>query len=670
MEAKINQLAPVENFDKAYIIAQYVHEQGFRGATFPDLLSWMQTRLDLTGTDLIDPTPPGTEANPAVIAPGPEGKKGKFEPSPGFYQGFPEITADKRWYFYWDGSTWTLVDMGELPDNAAKAKDWQAEEEYDRNTIVTHNGLQWIALVDTDEEPSHDSDDWDVIGGVEKTNLIIEESGKAVTEKAVFNYSLPIFSDKALPFGYSLFEIDRPDFPEKRFPIVMNELGQVVQDLNKRFYLLDDFDRPDLAGFNVYIDINRRLIKMDRVSSMSGGGGSIDVSATDVYYNPSTQEAYSIGSSGTEWVDANVYHERWEPLLNDDKYVSRQLLGTSTEDGLPIYKYEFKPDNPSRKAILFGGTHGSEKMSPVILYRFFNNLVENYSSANALQWARKNVHFIVVPLLSPDSYERRTRRVKETAPFNASWTKSGNVVTISFDQADFPNTNPNVHANDYFSNPGIVGKTMLSVIDSSDQESLPDNGYVIQSAINGRTITVNATAGGASSGTCKIFVSADPNRSFDMPSNPWLDFTPTGSMTKYNEPVSVRNDNKGTKPYSLKESVYAKAVMDDNPDATFLIDFHNGAGDYDFRWNANVDFDRSGADIINELHKLYTSDFAVGPTNNNVLSGYASQVLNMNGTTVEWGQHSPITDKIATDSQRWFGNLILIGSWYYKNKLQ
>lgn len=120
MEAKINQLAPVEDFDKAYIIAQYAHEQGFRGTTFPELLSWLQTRLDLTGTDLIDPTPPGTEASPAVIPPGPAGKKGKFEPSPGFYQGFPEVTGDRRWYFYWDGSSWSLVDMGELPEVQGK----------------------------------------------------------------------------------------------------------------------------------------------------------------------------------------------------------------------------------------------------------------------------------------------------------------------------------------------------------------------------------------------------------------------------------------------------------------------------------------------------------------------------------------------------------------------
>ncbi|MFD2741976.1 MULTISPECIES: DUF4886 domain-containing protein [Sphingobacterium] len=68
--------------------------------------------------DLIDPIAPGTAQVPAVIPAGPAGKKRKFEPRPGFYQGFPEVTSDKRWYFYWDDSIWQLVDLGKIPDSS------------------------------------------------------------------------------------------------------------------------------------------------------------------------------------------------------------------------------------------------------------------------------------------------------------------------------------------------------------------------------------------------------------------------------------------------------------------------------------------------------------------------------------------------------------------------
>src|SRR5690606_29970365 len=72
-------------------------------------------QASVTSGALTDPIPPGTESEPAVLPPGPAGQKVKFEPEPGFYQGFDEVTSDKRWYFYWNGTTWSLVDMGSLP---------------------------------------------------------------------------------------------------------------------------------------------------------------------------------------------------------------------------------------------------------------------------------------------------------------------------------------------------------------------------------------------------------------------------------------------------------------------------------------------------------------------------------------------------------------------------
>src|SRR5690606_2971433 len=73
-------------------------------------------QASVTSGALTDPIPPGTESEPAVIPPGPAGQKVKFEPEPGFYQGFDEVTSNKRWYFYWNGTTWSLVDMGGLPE--------------------------------------------------------------------------------------------------------------------------------------------------------------------------------------------------------------------------------------------------------------------------------------------------------------------------------------------------------------------------------------------------------------------------------------------------------------------------------------------------------------------------------------------------------------------------
>ncbi|WP_433895210.1 hypothetical protein [Sphingobacterium mizutaii] len=118
MDSNANQLAPI-NFDEGYVLGQQPHEMGQRASTFIEFSKWLNVRLDLQGAELIDPTAPGTAASPAVIPPGPEDRKGKFEPAPGFYQGFPEVKEGSRYYFYWDKTNWTLWDLGPMPVSPA-----------------------------------------------------------------------------------------------------------------------------------------------------------------------------------------------------------------------------------------------------------------------------------------------------------------------------------------------------------------------------------------------------------------------------------------------------------------------------------------------------------------------------------------------------------------------
>lgn len=49
MDSNLNQLAPITDFDKAYILAQQALEMGFRGTTFPEMYIWLKGKLDLTG---------------------------------------------------------------------------------------------------------------------------------------------------------------------------------------------------------------------------------------------------------------------------------------------------------------------------------------------------------------------------------------------------------------------------------------------------------------------------------------------------------------------------------------------------------------------------------------------------------------------------------------------
>src|SRR5690606_23861912 len=49
MDAKLNQFAKVDDFERALILAQYAHELNFRAFTGPELYQFIKARLDLTG---------------------------------------------------------------------------------------------------------------------------------------------------------------------------------------------------------------------------------------------------------------------------------------------------------------------------------------------------------------------------------------------------------------------------------------------------------------------------------------------------------------------------------------------------------------------------------------------------------------------------------------------
>ena len=89
------------------------------GEAFQVSFSNVKQYLDITDIEL-DPVQGGaTEAEATVIPNGPSGQNRKMDASPGWYSvggGAPvEATAGHVWKWFWNGTSWSLVDMGELP---------------------------------------------------------------------------------------------------------------------------------------------------------------------------------------------------------------------------------------------------------------------------------------------------------------------------------------------------------------------------------------------------------------------------------------------------------------------------------------------------------------------------------------------------------------------------
>lgn len=557
------------------------------------------------------------------------------------------------------------------PDNSFNVGFWDGEEWKVEISIETEADLSGYATLA------------DINGD------ITEGEDKAPSGDTVHKYATPLTSSRILPNGNAFDFVDRPDISGEWPLIITDEDGKVIARIgDAQMSIAKEYDRPDLAV--VYVDEAGRLFDPSQVddSNVDSGNGVDTESVKEIikeseliqtFWEPPVQAEYNMGSSNEAfWLDYPYWDIFDEVRTNQkiaqgyDPYITRELLGKSSKGGYDIYRYEFKPVNPTRKVIVFGGTHGSERIAPMVLQRFFKALCEDWMHNPALMWARHNVHFVTIPLVSPYGFHHRNRRVWETDPFPATWTKSGEVLTVTFDPASFPTTNPNVSAANYFTaHDGVAGKMWLSLINSSDPAGTPDNGYKIQTVINGQSVRCLAPSGGASSGSCEIFISTDPNRGFDLEVSKWADSEPADhNMQAYTDPVAVPFNNKGTKPYALNESKFIRDTFDLHADATFAVDMHNGAADYDTRIAAGYGNDPTPYLLNNAMHASFTDGpMPFSGSLNNTAGQYGIQNLGINSFTIEWGNHSLMDTIKATDSQRWMSNFLLICSRFYNKKL-
>lgn len=182
MDAKLNQLPKIADFDTAYILVQQAHEDGFRGSTFAELYSWLQQKLDLTGLSntagLPDPLPqPGSRLSAenanewTILAPGTYNK---------VTTGTIEVSENEFAFAQFDGVDFNIVQKVELPDN--KIEDWELKS-YAKGAQVFYDGNIYQSLSETlMNDIPEDSAKWllktdrvrlDVVGGAASYNSII-----------------------------------------------------------------------------------------------------------------------------------------------------------------------------------------------------------------------------------------------------------------------------------------------------------------------------------------------------------------------------------------------------------------------------------------------------------------------------------------------------------------
>lgn len=576
-----------------------------------------------------------TSASATILPPGPAGANRKMEDVEGWFvngtAANPPVATGSPWQApsgfkntnWWDGNIWGLGASAPLP----------------KNTL---------------------------------SSTVNQDVDKAITPKGVQDYSLPVVSLRALPFNFEALINDRPDIDIESILVV---------DKNGFFlptpYVDRDSDKILPNGFS-YTNDDRPDIDLKGVIVLDQYGNYIPQNGSNLDIDPSFLTYKYFGEMEGYPVETvknpDDYWALWEEMRTaDPDYVSSTPMRSSSLLDIPIWRYDFKPKKPKIKIIMIGCSHGWEKNISFGWARLMKQLVNDWKGNDALTFIRQNVHFITLPLLSPDNFVRnpfngldrtRSRQNYETKWINASFVANGNEINISYLREDFP-ANELHNFDNYFieRKNDIIGKTGVTVIDSTNTDAVKHNNvYRLKTVIGpGNIILENdITVSGSVSGTLKMCVRVDPERNY--PTSSWANFKP-GTPTS--APITYY-DNKGTKPISTNENANAMDLINENPDISTIIDLHSGAGDYvTYIDQANPDKSFS---ILNDMFESLFGVITSTPSTNNPMSNvYVSETLGIAATLPEWHSSEPpgegaMNAEQATELHNWIGNILYISS--------
>ncbi|MGO3807795.1 MAG: hypothetical protein ACTJHT_16080, partial [Sphingobacterium sp.] len=333
------------------------------------------------------------------------------------------------------------------------------------------------------------------------------------------------------------------------------------------------------------------------------------------------------------------------------------------------------------RVLITTATHGSEKTSVYAVYKLAEQLAKRSDADESIKYIRENVRVDIIPVMSPTSTIRdggtlgNSRRIRETSPIPITWTKTGNQVTVAFEESDFPTSNPRVSASDYFSNINIVGKTYVSVFNSSNDSVLGEGGYIIESIVNARSVVLTTPTSGSGSGTAEIVVSVDPNRNANIAWNP---FVSVGANAKYpGDYAPSVHTNKGTKPVSLNEMYILQNLLSSN-NYTYYLDAHSGSGDNYLTWSGKAINISEMTALAKDTQEKYSNRpftvYRLDSVDNPTMTNWYGQTMNKEGLTYEWSQPNnsvtpafQLSDRAATDATRWVS---IIFSTFLKTKYQ
>ena len=105
----------------------------------------------------------------------------------------------------------------------------------------------------------------------------------------------------------------------------------------------------------------------------------------------------------------------------DNKYCFKKYVGKDQSNTYNVYSYTFQPQNYSKTILVTSCIHGNEYSAFYALSRLLNLMVNEWHKYPHLAYLRKNVRFVVVPIVNPWGFANNERENSNNVDLNRNF---------------------------------------------------------------------------------------------------------------------------------------------------------------------------------------------------------------------------------------------------------
>lgn len=169
---------------------------------------------------------------------------------------------------------------------------------------------------------------------------------------------------------------------------------------------------PITRAEGVFVESNKTLAqKLMEIGSGTGGNSTVTSASLFSYYEPKPEPSAISGNRVLRSWTVQQFYDMYDNLVAAyPDYIRKETAPYKDMSGeYDLHRYVFEPEDGYDKTIYIGsGVHGSEYAAKITIARICQLICEEWKSSPHLEYLRKRVRIILIPIINPWGHTANT----------------------------------------------------------------------------------------------------------------------------------------------------------------------------------------------------------------------------------------------------------------------